>query len=205
MILAIPFLIFSPLYLKNILLYKSLLAYVPPYNLGYTGLSGLELAKDYVLKLFAGIWLQEYGTSSIPDYRIIYFLFLGVMTLISGMGLVSILIKKFKTINLLSITTKFSIFTLLILYIIFDIGVYAYSISLWYFPDARAVFQSITFSMLFFVIGLNEFWKQVGFNYLFKISLLIILISLIIMDFTLIINYNKELPFVPWPVLEEFL
>ncbi len=205
LILAIPFLTFSPLYLKNLILYKSLLAYIPATNLGYTGLSGFELLKTYILQIFAGIWLQEYGTATIPDYRIIYFLFLGVMALISAVGLILVARKNMRAVNIQSMLTDYSIPALLILFVFFDFAIFAYMLTFWYFPDSRFVFQSIAFSMIFFVVGLNEFCRRIGMDYLFKILILLIIVSLIIMDFTLIFNYNAKLPFVPWPVLKEFL
>ncbi|MBI4044666.1 MAG: glycosyltransferase family 39 protein [Candidatus Diapherotrites archaeon] len=202
-LLVFPFFIFGPIFLRNFFVYG---AFIPTQEVSITKLD-ISWLVYYIIHLFPGYWVQEYGTAYIPDIRYFFFAVFGVFSLVSLVGLIFFLLKRKTKLLELVRSSKFFDNKKAVYYSIILSGLFLNFAGLtwlntkWLFPDARLMFETLSFFALLFVLGTFHFWSGLGKQKLFKPSLYILLACLLFFDLILLVNHNSVLPKVPWPLL----
>lgn len=145
--------------------------------------------------LFAGIWLQEYGTATIPDYRFIFFGFFAIFSLLAFIGSLALFLGKNWNKERKQLIT-----IALILPIILNLAgvIYLNLFGVW--PEARWLFATISLAAILFIAGLQQFAKLLHQEN--KASWLIwaTLLAMLALDIALLWNYNPVLPDIIWNV-----
>ena len=149
----------------------------------------------YISRLFPGIWLQEYGTATIPDIRYAFF---GFYSLISFAGLVGFLRllsgKKWSTQR-----KKIIIIALAAPIVLNLIGVtYINFFGRW--AEARWLFATISLAGILLIAGLVSFAEMLGQTARAKLLVWAFLLSLLLFDLVLLLNYNPVLQDIIWNV-----
>ena len=206
-VIALPLLIAVPYFARNIIVYGSLIPAQPEMISKLT----LDWAIYFVVHFFPGIWLQEYGAAEIPGYRVIFFALFGLFFLVSLAGISLAVAAKRKQLSsffgrkllekkhLDDFEKKISGAAVLLLGLLANFAGLVYLNMKWLFVDARLMFETIGFGAIFFVWGLQHFSGKTN-RRLFYALVFLLFLSMIWLDIILIINANKVLPKVPWPV-----
>ncbi len=183
--IALPFAIMAPVFVRNWLVYGELLP-TQPVNVFSPG---AEWAQYVFSHLFAAFFLQEYGSSAIPSYRIAFFAFWLGISLLALYGLA----KHAKKIEWNSFLKKPS--TLLLAAAGLNLLGIVYLNAKWLFPEGRLLFETLAVWALLLVLGLR--WASQKYGTGLAIAMIA---SLAFMSIVLLANVYGVLPSVPWPV-----
>ncbi|MDI6654906.1 MAG: glycosyltransferase family 39 protein, partial [Candidatus Hydrothermarchaeota archaeon] len=194
-VIFLPVLISGWWFIRNYMIYGNLAPYIPA--LAYPKISdhSLQWIIHFLKYLFPSIWAQEYGGATLPSYRIIFFALFALFSLTSLIGFAQT-IRRNAFITLLQ---KNSVL-LLATFILANLGIVFYINYNFNFPEGRWMLASVSAIAIIFMLGQKEFWiKSANERYL-RILLALPIISLLIMDFLIILYHNSVLTYVPWPV-----
>jgi len=177
--------------LRNFILYNSFMPVIKELPMQIN----LEWLAYFSTHLFAGIWLQEYGTATIPDYRIIFFGFFAIVSAIAFIGFLALMLGKEWNGE-----RKKAISAMIIFPILLNLGYIVYYNIFHVCPEARWLLATIGLAAILFMAGLAQFAKLIKQENKSNWLILLTLIVLLIFDFVLLWNYNSTLPPVPWTV-----
>ncbi len=173
-----------PVFLRNLAttggLMPSMLS--KPFNLSFSWLL------YYITHLFSGVWLQEYGAATVPDYRILFFAFYAVVSLVALVGFVHFFFTK------LSLRKRFMTFSVLILPVLLNFAGVTYLNTFCLCPDGRMLFDTIGLVAILFMVGLFGVRKK-------SKLVLFVLLTMFLLDLVVLVNYNAVLPEVIWSLL----
>jgi len=149
----------------------------------------------FLTYLFAGMWLQEYGTATIPEYRFVFFGFYAIVSIVALIGFVKLILG-----NKWNNKRKKLITAVLILPILLNLAGVAYINFFVVGPDARWMFGTVGLIAILFIAGLLSFMKTIRQEKWAKTFVWIVLSSMLLFDIVLLINYNPILVNIIWNV-----
>ncbi|MFH0714461.1 MAG: glycosyltransferase family 39 protein [Candidatus Diapherotrites archaeon] len=180
-----PFAVMLPVFLRNISVHGELIP-TQPANVFAHDFGWLQYVASH---LFAGTFLQEYGTALIPSYRFAFFAFWLLLSVIALAGIALYLRDKkraaFENIPLMAVSAATLLNLLGILYLN----------AKWLFPEGRLLFATLPVWAMLFVLGLQRVNRKYG-----TAMAVVLIASLAFVSLVLLANVNAVLPAVPWPV-----
>ena len=181
----------TPVFLRNLALTGHLF---PSYLRPMVEINGAWLAY-FSTHLFAGIWLQEYGTATIPDYRFVFFGFYAIISLVAFIGVVRLLPgREWKSAG------KKIVAAVLVLPILLNLAGVAYMNFFGTWPEARWLFPTIGLAGILLIAGLISFAEMLGQKARANALVWAFLFTLLLLDLVLLVNYNRVLPDIIWNV-----
>lgn len=193
-IISLPVLIAGWWFISNYIIYRNFMPYVAV--LAYPKISdhSLQWIIHFLKYLFPSIWAQEYGGATLPSYRIIFFALFALFSLTSLIGFAQTIRR-----NAITLLQKNSILLLAAL-ILANFGIVLYINYNFNFPEGRWMLASVSAIAIIFMLGQKEFWiKSTNERYL-RILLALPIVSILLMDFLIVLYHNSVLTYVPWPV-----
>ena len=156
----------------------------------------LNWVSYYVIYLFPGIWLQEYGVASIPYFRYLFFAFYGIVSLLALAGFAGLLLgKEWET------QKKKLVVAALVLPILLNLAGLTYINLFSFATDGRLLFPTIGLAAILFIAGLEYFMRILRQPENRARALVwFTLFTLLVLDIVVLVNYNRVLPQVIWAV-----
>ncbi len=142
----------------------------------------------FIPRVFAGFWLQEYGTAFIPGYRVIIFALLGVVSLAALAGIV----KGARGFAAWASEKRLTV-GIALLAIVANVLFFVYQNMFYFEPDARLLYPSVSLIAIGFMYGLKQLAGKKGI-----IATYVFFTLICFLDLLLIVNHNTVLPEVPW-------
>jgi len=189
-ICAIP-LISMPIILRNLALSGSIM----PNHLTEAIQVNLKWFNYYVTHLFPSVWLQEYGTAIIPDFRFAFFAFYAIVSLTALIGFAALL--KGKEWNP---DKKKLVAIVLIAPIVLNLVGVTYINLFGNYPDGKWLFETIGLAAIIFVLGQQQFMRLFKQERLAGYAIWFILLTMLFLDLFVLVFHNRILPAVPWPL-----
>jgi 4-amino-4-deoxy-L-arabinose transferase-like glycosyltransferase len=155
----------------------------------------LERFGYFLVHLFPSVWLQEYGAASIPDFRFLFFGLYAVLSAVAFFGVVSL----FRG-NSWPGKNGFAVTALLVFPVVLNFLGLAYINLEGMWPDGRLLFETIGLAAILFVAGQREFMRLAGFESRAGVLVWETLLTMLFLDLVVLVNYNRVLPAVPWPL-----
>jgi 4-amino-4-deoxy-L-arabinose transferase-like glycosyltransferase len=180
----------APIFLRNMLLTGDMI--FPRTN---TLVLGIPWIAYFVIHFFPGIWLQEYGTATIPEFRVWFFAFYSIVSLMAFFGFLAFMLRGGSKSG-----RKFAILALLVLPTLLNLAGFVYINTFGLWVDARLMFPTISLVAVMFMLGLEHFMKVVKREAWTAGLIWLFLFSLLLLNLVLLFSYNTVLPDVPWPV-----
>ncbi len=188
-ILLLPFSAL-PVFLRNIALTGGLF----PSHLTVKIFS-LERFSYFLIHLFPSIWLQEYGVATVPEFRFLFFGLYAVLSLAAFSGAVFLFAKSEWPQG-----NSFIVMSMLVLPVVLNFLGLAYINLEGMWPDGRLLLETIGLAAILFIAGQKAFMRLIGRGEKAKLLVWGTLLTMLFLDLVVLVNYNRVLPPVPWPL-----
>lgn len=143
----------------------------------------------FATHIFAGIWLQEYGTATIPGYRMAFFAFYAIVSLAAFVGFAVLMLGKEWGKE-----RKKIVAAVMVLPILLNLAGVVYMNFFGVWTESSWLFATISLTAILFIEGIVSFAKMAGQEKKAGWLVWFILLSMLALDIILLVNYNKALP-----------